>query len=341
MTNNKLSKNPKEWGKQRAWCFTVNNYKDVEAIQAWLTKNAKYAIFGREVGESGTPHLQGYCEFKSARVYSGVAKALENAHVEPRLASTAEPAVEYCKKEDKEFWEHGEVSAQGKRNDLDEVREALDDGLSLRQVIRTGVAKNYQGIRMAEKLLEIFELPRDCRPVVHWYWGKTGRGKSWTAKKEAIAMFGREQVYFANSNGKWFNGYDKHPAVIVDDLRYDWKKFADLLKFLDENPYRVETKGGMRQFVATHIWITCPRKPADEYKYTSEEDLQQLVSRCRTVREFSGENRRTAAMLEEAGGEPCGVPDGPDVSGPDVGEVILADCVSPSPLADDVAYDSF
>jgi len=46
------------------WCFTFNNYTEeiVLEFQSSIGKKCKLGFFNKEVGESGTPHLQGYIE---------------------------------------------------------------------------------------------------------------------------------------------------------------------------------------------------------------------------------------------------------------------------------------
>lgn len=51
------------------WCFTINNYSDAEfeEVKTWLVEHSTYAIVGKEVGESNTPHLQGFMILKSKK----------------------------------------------------------------------------------------------------------------------------------------------------------------------------------------------------------------------------------------------------------------------------------
>ncbi len=55
----------------KAWCFTLNNYTENELgalVQLFSTLTDKYFyIVGEEIGEQGTPHLQGYIEKKTGR----------------------------------------------------------------------------------------------------------------------------------------------------------------------------------------------------------------------------------------------------------------------------------
>ena len=60
---------------------------------------------------------------------------------------------------------------------------------------------------------------------------------------------------------KWWDGYDGHTDIILDDFRGDYCKFAYLLKILDRYPLQVEVKGGMRQLRCRNIFITSDVHP--------------------------------------------------------------------------------
>ena len=60
---------PKTISPALKWCFTMNNYTkdDILLIVPIFNRELKSFIFECEVGENGTPHLQGYIHFKTKR----------------------------------------------------------------------------------------------------------------------------------------------------------------------------------------------------------------------------------------------------------------------------------
>ncbi len=85
----------------KRWCFVLNNYEKqhiVEIVATFVKLNYKY-IIGEEVGESGTPHLQGYCE--SPKVFRPFAIFKKyNAHWE-KCKGNRKSNIAYCSKDGK------------------------------------------------------------------------------------------------------------------------------------------------------------------------------------------------------------------------------------------------
>lgn len=112
------------------WCFTLNNYTENEVARLRAGGDEiSYLIVGKEIGESGTPHLQGFVQFKNRCRLEGVKSFVgERAHVE--AARNIFASVEYCKKEN-DYFEVGSLSGgAGSRNDLDGFRESVKAGMT-------------------------------------------------------------------------------------------------------------------------------------------------------------------------------------------------------------------
>lgn len=112
----------------RAACFTLNNYDDAaqEQLRA-LAPQVKYLVFGREKGEQGTPHLQGYVSFGKRLAFSKVKDLLpQGAHIESAKGSPQQNR-KYCTKEG-DFEEFGDVPTPGKRTDIDALVEDINAG---------------------------------------------------------------------------------------------------------------------------------------------------------------------------------------------------------------------
>lgn len=199
--------------------FTINNYSDLEeTLVEGSVGNCgiKYIIYGREVGESGTPHLQGYIQANHDKFDRFKNRFGRRIHLEKQKGSSIE-ARDYCKKDGDwhEFGNYEFIDApknrQGKRKDLELVQEAIKEGKSYEEIADTHfdtVAKYGRFINeriqarenasLVSSLRESFAsaqlrpwqqglwdiLQGDPHPrEILWYWETGGNvGKSWMTR---------------------------------------------------------------------------------------------------------------------------------------------------------------
>lgn len=262
--------------RSRTWTFTVNNptVEDRLQVATLIKSEPTYIVVGKETGAEGTPHLQGYIRFKTVKSLTQVKTLLSRAHLEPAKGTDKQNRV-YCTK-DGDFIEQGIVGKQGKRTDIEMTRKvvAANPEGPMRALFKENV--NYQCVRLTEKYLTYCEKQRNWFPEISWYWGPSGTGKTRLAFEEL------DDPYVCNDEGKWWDGYDAHPNVIVDDFRADFCKFRVLLRMLDGYTARVEFKGGFRQLLFKKMIITCPYHPSVVYK-KNDEEIYQLTRRITNI----------------------------------------------------------
>lgn len=100
---------PRQISPSNAWVFTLNNYTEQEyefLSSEFRNKSEKYFyIVGKEVGESGTPHLQGYIALKDKKKKFrplptfAVKRNGKNAMHFERARGNREQNYKYCSKE--------------------------------------------------------------------------------------------------------------------------------------------------------------------------------------------------------------------------------------------------
>lgn len=153
------------------WCFTLNNYTndDVSRLQAGHD-NVQYLVAGKEVGDNGTPHLQGFISLK-VKKYLRQVKAIigGNPHVE--VARNVVAAIQYCKKEN-DFFEFGEFSGgAGSRNDLEEFKNAVKSGMHSIKEIREAHSEVYAKYpRFCFEYIQDHQPAKElpAHPLKHW-----------------------------------------------------------------------------------------------------------------------------------------------------------------------------
>lgn len=259
-------------GKIRSVCFTLNNWTNVEREHCIaFAHQCSYFIVAEEVGEQGTPHLQGYAEFTNPRSTGEKWKNLkknfgsERYHFEPRRG-TAQQASDYCEYADypectvknDPLYKFGEISQQGNRTDWHTAVSTLATNTVV-DVIQTQ-PQLLPSIRALEryKQLVIEPIEREVRVIV--LVGLPGTGKSRYCWENYPNLFSKP-------SGNWWDGYNGEETVLLDDF-YGDIEYSELLKVLDRYKYRVPIKGAFIGARWTTVLITSNSPPQQWYADT-------------------------------------------------------------------------
>lgn len=91
----------------KSWCFTLNNptLSECSSISSKILDFCSIGFYADEVGESGTPHLQGFLKFKTKRRPKSVFSC-DRIHWE-KCRGTVEDNKNYCEKDGALSFSHG------------------------------------------------------------------------------------------------------------------------------------------------------------------------------------------------------------------------------------------
>jgi len=133
------------------WIMVLNNYKEEEiiSISSICSKYCKYATIEKEIGDNGTPHLQGYFELKTKARPSSLFN-IPRIHFE-KAKGSREQNDNYCSKD------NNIIVSIGRPKPIKLITNLYPWQL---------------------EILEIMKTEPDDR-TVHWYWERPGHmGKS-------------------------------------------------------------------------------------------------------------------------------------------------------------------
>jgi hypothetical protein len=261
----------------RRFSFTLNNYteEELEILDSVGSNGVvPYVLFALEVGAEGTPHVQGYLETEKKITFSGLRKKLAL----PRLAlmvanGTAEQNLTYCSKEMKP-WIFGHPMSPGKRNDLDHIKDLMDDGARMKDVAEADFPTFIRYERNLSKYRAIVLQSEEYNPpeVVVLY-GIPGSGKT-------RYVHDKHEDIWAWPGKEWFCGYDGHEVALFDD--FDGRDFSYrlLLRVLDRYRIIVPTKGGHVPWRPKYIYLTTNVYPTEWYSLA---DTSALLRRIKII----------------------------------------------------------
>ena len=255
---------------KKAYAFTLNNYTDDEysALVRICSTESQYAILGREIGERGTPHIQGYIRFKrSCRFATIKDRYLPRCHIEVAHGSARQNRT-YCSKggDYREFGEcPGDADGGGSRDALArDFVQRLGEG---RAGVRAFADANpgtwyFSGHNLLRNYLTLQPAIDRGDIRVDWFYGPPGIGKSRNAHELL------PEAYIKEPRTKWWNGYMLEKEVIIDDFGPGGIDINHLLRWFDRYKCFVEYKGGMLPLYASRFIVTSNYHPSECFSST-------------------------------------------------------------------------
>lgn len=236
-------------GEAKHWAgCTLNNYNNVDLARFELIKpNVDYFVYGKEIGESGTPHLQFMVSFKAKKKFNSVKKMFPGAHLEIKSPkSSMLEASDYCKK-DGDFVEWGTLPKDQKTAGLKAIADKYADTLAKAKVNNIAEITPEHQLRYYKTIKQIAHdnkvAPADLTwkegaPPNLWIYGPTRTGKSWRARQ----ICGTDR-YLKNAANKWWDKYDGQKNVLIEDIDLTHSYQGFYLKiWADKYAFPVEIK---------------------------------------------------------------------------------------------------
>lgn len=285
--------------RSKYWCITINSgdfLNENSWEEEWKTDRWSFMIAQPEIApETGHLHVQAYVEFDGAQgCRFGAVKAwFRGAHIEQRRSSGA-LAAEYCRKAD--TWagtwrfERGDIAipAQGKRSDLEQIRDLTKEGLSWVQIIDQvpGAMRYFKEIKMYRHALCEAQ-PKDMENIelrpwqaelwgllngpvamrrIFWIWSPHSAVGKTTTMQQYMLTYPSTTLSATMKLVDLMHAFDEatHRVIWFDLSRSDPLDAVatDILEKLSNGGYVFSGKyESMQKFVKAHVVVTCNRAP--------------------------------------------------------------------------------
>ncbi len=242
----------KQISPSKRWCFTYNNYPcDFRSsVVPVLSKESDVYVIGQEVGENGTPHLQGYIEFR--RKLRPVSLGLDKSIHWEKAKSCRDSNVAYCSKSGK----------------------CVSSGVRIPKPIYKMVFSDLKPWQRG--IVSLFSEPEDPRNArsVYWFWSKEGGiGKTTIARflidrRDAYVLSGKRADIFCAIQKAVADTGECPPIVVLDIPRIckNHASFAAMESLKAGFFFSSKYERGMVRFnpPPVVVFANCPPPEGDE-----------------------------------------------------------------------------
>lgn len=239
--------NTKSPPRSRNWIWTWNNYTEEEEflVKSFSERECIQSTVAKEVGEEGTPHLQGCWIFKNARTFNSLKTAFPKIHLEK--ARNKEAALEYCRKKETNVGQLVELGVNEKVEDPLEGLELFD---------------------WQKELIEYIGTKPDKR-TIRWYVDKVGNSGKTSIAKHLCIKYENEIIYLSGGPSQVKYGvmtflYNKKNGKLVRNNKNLRAAVFDFTRSQDERvSYQAleEVKNGIffnTKYECKQVIFNCP-----------------------------------------------------------------------------------
>ena len=248
-------------------------YENPEYLAEYLVSLWENSGKGRKAGvvvcvsKEGLYHAHMAC-YGNTTTLKKVSEILGNAHVEPQMGGK-KALKGYLLKEGKNESKGEQVlcqygleaiqDVQGKRNDLDEIEELLENGATPKEIFELSIHyRRYEKIIKSEYIAKrLKKEPLKKSTYNEWHIGESGSGKS-DYYYELCEKYTSDNVYLLTDQKN--GGFDLYieqglpPILFIDDLESDLFTYNQLLTILGKFS-RAQTH--CRYGNTYNLWTTC------------------------------------------------------------------------------------
>lgn len=248
---------PEKPKRYRRYCFTLNNYTEEELSHIKSQLEDYDYIIGREVGKEGTPHLQGFIDFKVQKVFHIVKNLIsDRAHIEACKGSR-DQNIKYCKKDNNFI-----TNIPG----VKKIRIPKDP-------LMGKTPTEFQ-----REVLNIIKDEPDDR-TIHWFWEPKGNtGKTSLCKhivihhKEEVCILNGKQSDMYNGIIKFKEIFGDYPTIIIIDIprsSLDYVSWSAIEKIKDGLFFSGKYEGGWCIMDSPHV-ICMANSPPPKDKFSKD-----------------------------------------------------------------------
>lgn len=251
----------------------------------------QYIAWGLETcPTTGRPHFQTFAYAKDAQRFSYWKKIFGKWHTEP-IYGNFRDNEKYVSKEG-QLEELGERPAlNGDQKVKHYIVQKLEEGMRPMDLARndsTTTIKIAQYEKFWTNMYNEIKWEKLCnegfqKKEVVILVGKAGAGKT----RYVYDKHGYANVCRLKPNGKWYDGFDGHEAVIFDECDYrSIMPITDFLSITDGYPLRVEIKGSFTIWHPKYVYFTSNFKWREWWPYLSTDQIAAVERRVTEIKEF-------------------------------------------------------